>query len=1248
MGAFDDLIPTAEKPASSGAFDDLIPKSGGAFDDLIPARKMDENKAVLKQAPEEGLLSKVGRTLRESITPLIGPSESQLIREGIVNEETGQPEYKPLGGAVESEGLLPALSKPMVPLPRFKEEKGDEKGVMFLGSIPVPKPLGKAVLNTATGFLEFAESPLGIATAGLGRFIPRTTSGAYAADIASKTPEAARVAGEASVSGTTQEKAESLLQLGVNVFLPGLLGGKALAPKRETLITKPHLDQRAIVSPESLATQPPTASPFEVKPLFTLVERAGEKAELSKAVEETKLTPPEGDRIVTVQRPDGTTYEAAFSDKYWEIPGMDPIPSIAKWVDGAWSHGMLSKGEKIIEGAKKAEMSSGQEMGLMMKNPVLDAMTETVGSKSWWQKYFTAEGALPKDVHRAWIESRGKITAETKDIDYNTRDLYKALRENHDIGLGDYLTKGMREVPQEVVQQINNVLGGKAEISTLPENVRKPVEKMREHVDKLSQHMIDRGLIGEELQAKIGDNMGTYLTRSYRIFDDPKWVKNIPPDIRARAENYVYEGLLGIGREKAIDPTATIETARTKLGEMLADWSESGVDAQMRGGKLGSKDLSLFMKRKDLAPEIRAVLGEYKDPVVNYARSITKMARFIGDQEFLNSVRQRGMGEFLFKSGESKPGFESELAAPGSSTMAPLNGLRTSPQIKEAFETFNRGTVRPEWWARTYFGLNALSKSAKTVFSFLTQMRNLLGQPFFNLMSGHWDFSQYKKGVKALAADIGVNRDVEWRDYYKKMTRLGIVNESAPANELRAALKDAGLKDSTYEDMAAQGMARVIKKVGVEAPIRAYQISDELGKIVGFENERARMEKVHPDWTADQLDKSAAERVRNTYPTYSMVPEWVKSWRKQPLFGPFVSFAYESFRTAYHNMRYAVEDMRSENPAQRRAGMERAAGIMTVIGSGYVLSNLSAQMHGIDKQSEDDIRRFLPFWSKNGQLIFTGKDENGKISYINYSYQNPYSYMTDPLVAMLNNNEKDLDDKMIQAFAELIRPFSNEQMLSSAIIDAMRNTTSTGKQVYNPQDDFDTKFAKVTGHMAKALEPGTSTRLRERIIPSITDEQPDYGRKLEPATEIASEISGIRAENFDFKQGLTFKTRDFKKKESDAEYIFNGAVYKTGSVPTEKLIENYKEADDKRFKLWRELYGDIRAARRNGVKENEIASILLAQKLPKRDMGPLLSGKYTPQLLSQQTIQRAAQMGRVIPFEAIADYQRSVAGKSLE
>lgn len=242
MGAFDDLPEAAPGPAGSpvaGAFADLPEeKAGGpvaaAFADL-PGAEVPR----LSQAPEPGVLSKTLRALEQNLAPLIGPSEEMRGRqEALVGEHY-------MGDAIQREGLFPALARPFVELPRGTQETARKLAgtLNAIRAVPQSPEAAQAnaeklvgTYNALAGFAEFAESPLGVATAGAGTaavklglpWLRWAISGAYALDIGRKVPEQARQAGALDVTGTPVEQAESKVSLAVSVGLPAVLGREAL------------------------------------------------------------------------------------------------------------------------------------------------------------------------------------------------------------------------------------------------------------------------------------------------------------------------------------------------------------------------------------------------------------------------------------------------------------------------------------------------------------------------------------------------------------------------------------------------------------------------------------------------------------------------------------------------------------------------------------------------------------------------------------------------------------------------------------------------------------------------------------------------------------------------------------------------------------------------------------------------------------------------------------------------------------
>ena len=84
--------------------------------------------------------------------------------------------------------------------------------------------------------------------------------------------------------------------------------------------------------------------------------------------------------------------------------------------------------------------------------------------------------------------------------------------------------------------------------------------------------------------------------------------------------------------------------------------------------------------------------------------------------------------------------------------------------------------------------------------------------------------------------------------------------------------------------------------------------------------------------TFDQaVDEAAAWQIRNTYPTYSKVPEFVQNIRKLP-FGNFVSFPAEMIRTTTNILDIGMKEAMSSNPLLRQQGYRRLIGASVVLG----------------------------------------------------------------------------------------------------------------------------------------------------------------------------------------------------------------------------------------------------------------------------------------------------------------------------
>jgi hypothetical protein len=864
------------------------------------------------------------------------------------------------------------------------------------------------------------------------------------------------------------------------------------------------------------------------------------------------------------------------------------------------------------------------------KNPVAEFAEKNL------RKYFTKEGWLPKAVFQSWVKRNAALSREQKEAEFAIKDLYAGIREVFGISKMEMIAKGLVSVPPEFVQQLNDALAGKIDINTMPEPVREPLTRMRQHIDAMSRQLVDLNVLPDELSAKISENLGVYLTRSYKIFTDKNWINKIPTEKLTAARNFLYQ------QQLKNDPEATIEMADRELRNMLNDWASDAEGLRKRGGKLGAKDLSVMMERAKVPKVLREVMGENTNVIFNYANTIGKISRFVSDQKFLNEVKAKGTGEFLFTEKDAPKGFNTQIAAEESRTMSPLNGLRTTPEIAKAFEEFGKGyDIRENPGLRLLAWMNAVGKLNLTVGSVLTQMRNMLGQPAFFVFNGHYNWRVIRQEIDAIAKEKGISQEDAKKELVKLAAAQGLVNENAYAGELRTAFQEVGLE--TFDDIGPDEFTKqfVLTRMylkGVKSAQELYQKTDEFGKIVGWLNETKRIQRMNKGMDKQTAQSIAAERTRDTYPTYSQSSEALRLFRRQPFVGPFATFFYETFRTSFHNLRYAFEDINGPTPEHKAEGIKRLAGAMTTLSMGAFGINLISKLaSGIGDDEEEDVRRMLPPWAKDASLAWMPKSKDGTYNFINVSYINPYNAMTDPFIAMMSGFAKgDKPEEIaVQALGSFLSPFTSEQPVTATIGDAARNRTSTGKQIYNPQDDITTKTSKIMLHIfGKTFTPGTINRLRERIIPAIQGETVGT-RAPAPAKEIAAELTGIRFETLDMKAAFSSKAWEFSRAANESERIFRDVATRRRRVDEQEQVDAYRRSEQTRYEIWNDMYRDYMAVRRAGASQGEAVRLMTDIGISKKEAIAISKGRYVPYEVSNEVLRRSKLNENKVPIKEI-------------
>lgn len=865
--------------------------------------------------------------------------------------------------------------------------------------------------------------------------------------------------------------------------------------------------------------------------------------------------------------------------------------------------------------------------------------------KSIWKKAgqilrreFAPGGLLPEQVFGEKIARDSNFQAVEFDVRHLAGTLEKAVRQ--DFG------KALDRLPEAKQRQLGEALAGKVS-DTLPPETRAALVAMRQYIDALSseylgiiQNRIDtlaeraastgrdadaaRALDEVGLYEKIRANIGQYVHRSYRAFDDPQWFKRVPTEVLNAARRYLGEGYL----EQGAAPAEARRLADVAINEILKNGTAyDSMEAFVAEGKLGAKDLSVLMRRKDVPPEIRALLGEYTDPRVNFAKSATKMGRLIWNQRFLDRVREMGLGSFLFEGKNRPASATAQLAAEGSDTLAPLNGLWTFPEVAQAFKDA-LGKEQMGSLYRAIVRANGLVKYGKTVLSPTTAMRNWQSAMFFSLANGHFDLREAKKGWIAFREQVAQNAKGDQLAYLRRLKELGVVYDAPYAGEMARYIQDARLEE-LLEGKSGKAL-HLLRKMNQTAQ-GFYSFGDDFWKIIGFENEKAALVKA--GITPAQAEAMAAERIRNTYPTYSMVGRGVKWLSRFPLIGTFVSFPAEIVRTTANMLQLTAADLRSENPGIRAIGRKRAAGMALVSAGFYALSAITRAMFGVGDDEEEALRDLAPPWQKNSTLLYTGRDANGQLRYFDLSFLDPYGYWKRPIIAMMR--DQSWEDAAASAAGDMLSPFFGTDISAGAIFEVMANKKGSGGRVYSPNADPLGQTTDIANHLRKALQPGFVGNAERLVLAAKGTRREGSGQPYDMRDEVVS-LLGWRASTLDTKTALYYRSFEFTDALTSARQELTRTLRSSNPVSRQDIQRSRAEAERQYGDAFRQMHRLVASARAAGMTRPQIARTLRLSGVSAENTQALIAGRTPPMRIGPQSARNAVQQARTMQGPAQA------------
>jgi len=892
---------------------------------------------------------------------------------------------------------------------------------------------------------------------------------------------------------------------------------------------------------------------------------------------------------------------------------------------------------------------------------------------------YTGESFQLTSTAKREIKARSRtIEKYLESLEKKSYDLAKKFEGYYNTGTTSPASK------EYYLDQVLAYLKGQTKKSELPKILQQTAEDLNKELINTKQifgELLPKG----DLKNFILDNVKTYMRKSFSIFTNPEYM----PDQKLKdgAKKFILENVIKRNRdlrETALDLKAPKMTkaqaldayAESIVHKILTDTKVDGIDP-LKSLQLVSKNQlrsdKLLKTGEELPDAIKKLLGEENNLKSSVLQTTSHAITQTVNKQTLDKLADLGLQQgWLFKSEAAALN-----AAPDAQFIGNLENLGIlKSKISKLYATADMAkaikgapgkldSLLQSSGYRNMLQFKVATQFGKTVLSPATQVRNVTSASMFPLANGHiGGRSSVTESIKMVMDDIfGAGKVIDETRFIKNLEnkiRLGVIDENIVASELQAVLKDirSGAKVKNLDSL----LARLAESRMLKTATRVYAGGDNLWKWYGHEYVKSQMRSMYKNvddiakWTKEitgrefdrvntftgakktfdeSLDEAAAWQIRNTYPTYSKVPEVIKNLRKLP-FGNFVSFPAEMIRTTHNILSIGLKEATSSNANLRQMGYRRLIGaLVTLGGAEKAVSSLGQNLTGVTVDQIEAYKRSLSApWDSRAAIIPINKWKDGVGKAINFSYFSPYDVVKQPFTAALKTLEEGKlkqEDAGNVAFnlmlgkdgpiRKLLEPFISEAIFFEKVSDVIPRglivggrggETKTGSKVYSVTDDGDVAFIKSLVHIIEGVQP-TAITTAGKLVQGLEKDIKRGGTPVTLQDELLALFSGIRIINVDVPKSMQFKITDYNKKfrsVTTAEKFFSLENYQNRGPLV--MADEFRNIQEETLKVNKEFHNIIQDALKTGVPKRELLKILRKRRIPYAKAKRLLDGKNIP------------------------------------
>jgi len=925
---------------------------------------------------------------------------------------------------------------------------------------------------------------------------------------------------------------------------------------------------------------------------------------------------------------------------------------------------------------------------------------------------FTVQEFTVKSGAEKFLKSENKKVQKYLDSIYkNIYGLAKSFGKQYDAKMS---SPALQEQQLEMVLEF---IKGQRTVQELPEVLREAAKGLEKSVTKIKKRYFNLMPDGE-LKNFMQQDIKSYMKKSFSLFTTENftpnpfykekaidWIqKNVIEKNKDLKESALREGLKnGLTQEEAIR-----ESARKNLEQILLKGKAEGKDPLKNMRYISNNLLRLdkfVATGEELPKAIRKVLGEEKGNLrSDVLLTTTEMLTQSTNKILYDELGALGLKEgWLFENLEDavNAGVSGEKINSLAGLRIEKYGLTSKTAEKfasnEIAETMRTGKQLFDSVIQSslYLGLlqaKAVTQYGLTVLSPATQVRNVLSASMFALFNGHIGGNASLTNAFTMVADdiFGAGKVIDEAAFIERISRkveLGVMDENVVSTELRKILDDVrsgkiGDTESFIETLSnikftskatelyggGDNLWKFFGHEFVMSQLRPAMIRNGLNnfddvikyhkEIMGVEFNPNNIYSGTKKTMDEAIEEMAAWSIRNTYPTYSMVPPIIQAIRRLPI-GNFVAFPAEMWRTSYNALEIAMKEISSSDPIIREMGYRRLMGGVTVHGGyGVVAPAIASNLTGITQEFMNDYKRDLGAnWERDSDLVPMSKmgtgDRKGMFKYVNLSYFNPYAMVQAPFKKMykfaFSPKDRYQPGEVRETFIDALfnfedgaitgvfKPFLSEAIVVEKMLDILPagkggrgGVTKTGTRLYGEYAEWGEISSVGVSHFLKGVQPGalrTVTRIGQGLSGS---------KYIDPENELINLFTGIKLQEGNISDKFSYTVYDYNLIPRETK--INTIMYdsKSWEKQTPGLILNdFIDQQEEAFKAQYKIYQTIQTAFKAGFTESEIRKMLTKtktgnQRISNTQANILLQGKFVPMKVAEGRME-----GKILDLKGI-------------